>query len=220
MRGAALSPCLFKTRIGLAPPMECSLRLQLYGDGGSPPRPPAELSQGQGPPRHPAARRGGGVPGEGVQSGKEDLCRNGAARSGQGGGSQGDWVVIYFTSDSCGSSRAGGGVKENPELGLLLIPKHHDPPHHSRPHAAVHSFDRLPGGTSCVPGLGQEDQPTRQTWLLGDGTLLPTPGPYLGSLLVVDAQRQLHVESSLCDYMDVRWFQRRSSRGCLQARKM
>lgn len=220
MGGAALSPCLFKTRVGLAPPMECSLRLQLCRDGGSPARPPAELSQGQGPPRHPAARRGGGVPGEGVQGGKEDLCRDRAARSGQGGGSQGDWVVIHFTSDSCGSSRARGGVKENPELGLLLIPKHHDPPHHSaRTLPSIH----LTGSQLALPvclAWGQEDQPTRQTWLLSDGTLLPTPGPYLGSLLVVDAQRQLHVESSLCDYMDMRWFPRRSSHGCLQARKM
>lgn len=35
-------------------------------------------------------------------------------------------------------------------------------------------IQRVP--SSCVPGLGTGG-PARQTWLLGDGTLPPTPGP-------------------------------------------
>lgn len=57
------------------------------------------------------------MPEEGLQGGKEDLCKDCVVRPGQGGESQGTWVVIHFTLDSCRNSRARGSIKEDPEPG-------------------------------------------------------------------------------------------------------
>lgn len=85
MREAPLSPCLFKTWVVLAASHGTQSGTPPPRDCGSLPALPAQLSQGRAPSIATLQPQEEGGPKEGVQGGKEDLYRDLAVRSGQGG---------------------------------------------------------------------------------------------------------------------------------------